>query len=76
MSRVERDGVTYSTGWVGRVMCISISFGCMTYGTGGTGTSDICHVLAPISSKRRCLFSGQDEINEIARLYGIGVKIV
>ncbi|HHY47910.1 MAG TPA: restriction endonuclease [Firmicutes bacterium] len=23
-----------------------------------------------------CLFSGQDEINEIARLYGIGVKIV
>ncbi|NPV80519.1 MAG: hypothetical protein HPY52_09635 [Firmicutes bacterium] len=26
--------------------------------------------------KRRCLFSGQDEINEIAKLYGVGVKVV
>ncbi|HHV61677.1 MAG TPA: hypothetical protein GXX51_03430, partial [Firmicutes bacterium] len=26
--------------------------------------------------KSGCLFSGLDEINEIARLYGIGVKIV
>ncbi|NPV54118.1 MAG: hypothetical protein HPY71_11430 [Firmicutes bacterium] len=44
--------------------------------TGGFTRDALTLMQESEAQKRRCLFSGQDEINEIARLYGIGVKIV
>ncbi|MEW5867194.1 MAG: hypothetical protein AB1774_10110 [Bacillota bacterium] len=48
----------------------------MSGGGSGDGGRPDAEQRGDEAQRMRCLFSGQDEINEIARLYGIGVKVV